>query len=178
MLCKWTTNVSAMVMGQSIEPRHWKSMRANRGDPTCSQLAVPASWLHALFCPSYSHPPLGTRQDHHLGFHLVLVHFIWVIRIKCFALSILLSKSVIYPWPQDQLLWLTWFSYFLLFWICCSVGYNLVIHDSWITVLMFVWFNLYIQYKWFCHKGVIWDALPIVTIWVTILPISAKHPQI
>ena len=131
-------HISAMVMAQTIESRHWKAMRASRGDLTCSQLAVPASWLHALFCPSYSHPPLSTRQDHHLGFHLVLVYFIWVIRIKCFALSILLSKSVTYPWPQDQLLWLTWFSYLLLFWICCSVGSNLVIHASWITVLMFI----------------------------------------
>ena len=73
--------------------RHWKAMRANRGDLTCSQLAVPASWLHALFCPSYSHPPLSTRQDHHLGFLLVLDHFIWVIYIKWFVLFIFLSES-------------------------------------------------------------------------------------
>ena len=118
-------------------------MRANRRDLTCSQLAVPASWLHALFCPSYSLPSLSTRQDHHLVFLLVLDHFIWVIRIKCFALSILLCKSVTYPWPQDQLLWLTWFPYLFLFWICCSVGSNLVIHASWITVLIYIWFDLF-----------------------------------
>ena len=133
--------ISAMVRAQSIEPRHWKAMRENRKDPTCSQLAVPASWLHALFCPSYSHPPLSTRQDHHSGFLLVLVHFIWVIRIKCFALSILLSQSVTYPWPQDQLLWLTWFSY--LFAVLDLLQWsNLVIHTSWITFLMCIWFHL------------------------------------
>ena len=86
-------HISAMVMAQTIKSRQWKAMRANRGDLTCSQLAVPASWLHALFCPSYSHPPLSTRQDHHLGFLLVLDHFIWVIYIKWFVLFIFLSES-------------------------------------------------------------------------------------